>query len=74
MHDAKGRPLKLGDFVMIPARITQLSPQEDYCNVSVETLFGRRPDGQKERVHAINTGVLVRAEPGDLPPLNDFYP
>ena len=66
MHDAKGRPLKVGDKVRIDAIITQLSEgTEDYCNVSVETVLGRRPDGAKERVSAINTGVLLRANPGD---------
>lgn len=65
MHDANGRPLAKGDRVLIPATITQLSPGEDYCNVSVESELGRRPDGAKERISAINTGVLLRANPGD---------
>lgn len=65
MHDAKGRDLKVGDVVMIPARITQLSPMEDYCNVSAESLFGRRPDRAKESFGAVNTGVMLRAGPGD---------
>lgn len=66
MHDAKGRPLKVGDIVLIPAKITQVSPTEDYCNVSVETTHGRRPDGAKEQVSAINTGVLLRSNDGDV--------
>ena len=65
MHDAKGRPLKAGDVVLIPAVVTDVSAAEDYCNVSVETLLGRRPDGAKERISAINTGVLLRANDGD---------
>ena len=59
MHDANGTPLKVGDVVMIPAVVTQLHAGENYCNVSVETVFGRRPDGLKENLSAINTGVLV---------------
>lgn len=62
MHDRNGSPLKKGDTVLIPAIITELSPGEDYCNVSLETVSGRRPDGAKERFSAINTGVLVLHE------------
>lgn len=65
MHDALGRELKKGDLVLIPARITNLSATEDFCNVEVESTLRRRPDGQKERVSAINTGVLVRWNAGD---------
>jgi len=67
MHDVNGHPLKVGDKVLIPAEITELqSGAEDYCNVSVETTLGRRPDGSKERISAINTGVLVKVSGGDV--------
>lgn len=62
MHDKNGTPLKMGDLVLIPAKITSLNAGEDYCNVSVETVHGRRPDGAKETMSAINTGVLVLHE------------
>lgn len=65
MHDKNGKELKVGDTVLLPAKITQLQPTEDFCNVQLESLFGRRPDDQKETVYAINTGVLLRANPGD---------
>jgi len=60
MHDALGKPLKVGDHVLIMAKVTDLSPGEEFCNVTVETTLGRRPDGLKERISAINTGVLVK--------------
>lgn len=60
MHDANGTPLKKGDRVLIPAEIVDLSPGEEFCNVSLETAYGRRPDGNKERISAINTGVLIK--------------
>ncbi len=60
MHDAHGVRLNKGDTVMIVAKITELSETEEFCNVSVETTLGRRPDGCKERISAINTGVLVK--------------
>lgn len=65
MHDRNGKELKVGDCVLVPAIITQLSETPDYCNVSITSLYGRRPDEQKEIISAINTGVLVRAIPGD---------
>ena len=60
MHDARGNALKKGDLVLIPAVVTELYATEDYCNVSLTTQIGRRPDGQKESICAINTGVLLK--------------
>lgn len=60
MHDARGKELKVGDLVMIPAVVTQVNASEDYCNVSLKTQIGRRPDGLKETIGAINTGVVLK--------------
>lgn len=65
MHDAKNRALSRGDLVLIPCVIQEIRPSEDFCNVSLETLEGRRPDGAKEHIYAINTGVLFRANEED---------
>lgn len=65
MHDARNRPLKVGDRVLIPAVITELQATADYCNVTVESAIGRRPDKAREKVSAINTGVLLRSNAGD---------
>lgn len=65
MHDAKGRPMTAGDKVLIPAVVASTTSGEEYCNVSVETVCGRRPDGMKEHFGAINTGVMFRANEGD---------
>jgi len=62
MHDRNGTPLKVGDTVLIPAKITQVSATDDYCNVGLESVHGRRPDGLKETIYAINTGVVVLHE------------
>jgi len=72
MHDRKGRELKAGDVVLIPARVKDVYPTEDYCNVSVETVFGRRPDDAKEHISAINTGVLLRANRDDENDLSEL--
>jgi len=65
MHDRKGRNLSQGDIVLIPARVKEVMATDDYCNVMLESVFGRRPDDQKETIYAINTGVVLRANPGD---------
>ena len=72
MHDTKGRPLKLGDIVLLPATVVELHESEDYCNVSVQSVYGRRPDGYQETVSAINTGLLLRANHGDTNDLSDL--
>lgn len=59
MHDKNGNELKVGDTVMVPMTITSISPGEEYCNCTLETVYGRRPDGAKERMSAVNTGVVV---------------
>ncbi len=60
MHDANGTLLKVGDRVLIPAIIKRLDIGEEFCNVSLETTLGRRPDKAKESISAINTGVLIK--------------
>jgi hypothetical protein len=59
MHDRNGTSLKKGDIVTITAEITQLYETEEFCNVSLRTVDGRRPDNSPETISAINTGVLV---------------
>jgi hypothetical protein len=72
MHDAKGRELKAGDVVLIPARVTELYAGEDFCNVQAKSILGRRPDGAHEIFSAINTGVMLRANPGDENDVAEF--
>lgn len=65
MHDAKNRELHVGDVVLVPCVVKELTAGEDYCNVQLVTVLGRRPDGQRELIYAINTGVTLRNQPGD---------
>ncbi len=62
MHDKNGTILKENDIVLIPMRIKQLSATPDYCNCTLESLYGRKPDGEKERVSAVNTGITILYE------------
>lgn len=68
MHDHNGKPLRLGDTVMVPCHITQLdSSTDNYCNVTVETFHGRRPDNTKAFFFGINTAQLELVEPQETP-------
>lgn len=61
-HDVKNNLLSVGDEVLVRCKVTVIHEGEDYCNVELETVHGRRPDGMKERFYALNTGVLEKAE------------
>lgn len=63
MHDRTGKPLAKGDHVTILAEITDVSATPDFCNVTVKTSYGRRPDGNKETISAINTAVMDKFTP-----------
>lgn len=67
MHDANGNKLNVGDKVMIPCEVTGLSEgTEEYCNVSLKTTLGRRPDGEKENFSAVNTAQVVKLSGGEV--------
>lgn len=74
MHDAKGRELKVGDIILIPAKIVETYGSEEFCNCKAESLYGRRPDGLKETFHSTNTGVMLRANPADVNDFSDLTP
>lgn len=59
MHDKDGKLLKIGDIVNVPCVIKSLSDTEEYCNIELTTIYGRRPDGKPETICAINTGVVL---------------
>ena len=42
-HCNKGHELKVGDRVMIEAIVESVSPQVDYCNVTVRTVRAMPP-------------------------------
>lgn len=61
-HDANNKLLQVGDEVIVRFKVTALCACEDYCNVSLESVHGRRPDGLKECLSSINTGVIEKPE------------
>lgn len=65
MHDHNNTFIEKGDIVIFRARVIDLQKGENYCNVSIESIYGRRPDGEKETIHSINTGTLILERKGE---------
>lgn len=65
MHDAKGRPLKVGDTVVIPAVVVQCGGDENFCCLDVETVGVMPGNGHKNKIHALSTKQVYRANDGD---------
>jgi hypothetical protein len=49
-HDHSGNELKVGDRVHIECVVASVSPGTDFCNVTVETAHGRKPDNQVQTI------------------------
>jgi hypothetical protein len=58
--DANGTPLAKDDIVLIEAKVLRLGTSENYNNLWVETVLGRRPDGAKEQLPGFNSAVVVK--------------
>jgi hypothetical protein len=64
MHDCKGRPISLGDTVMVPFTVTHVSATDEYRNVTLETVAVMFPSDRKTMLTA-NTRQVIRANEGD---------
>lgn len=58
-HDKNGAELKVGDRVTVEFTVESISPGTDYCNVTLKSVEGRKPDGMKECLTG-NAGVCVK--------------
>ena len=65
MHDAKGRPLAVGDTVMVPCTVVEVQAAADYCNVTLDSIALMAPGYKPVRVTSINTKQMLRANEGD---------
>lgn len=59
-HDAQQNLLSVGDDVYLHGKVTSISSTEDFCNITIESDLGRKPDGHKETV-TLNAAVLYKA-------------
>ena len=59
MHDHNGTPLKVGDKVMVEFLVKEVHATEEYCNLTLESVYGRLPDDKKEDCIGLNSHVVV---------------
>jgi hypothetical protein len=67
MHDHFGKPIKVGDIVLIPAVVKSCMPG-DSCCLSVETIL-KQPakDGTTSSFSTLNAAQVVRNNKEDRP-------
>lgn len=56
-HDRNGKEIRVGDEVLLRAKVTQVWAGEDYCNITIESITGRKPDGLSDTA-VLNAAVL----------------
>lgn len=65
MHDINGAELKKGDRVLVEMVVDDVSADQDYCNVQLETVHGMPGNGTKS-ILTLNTkqvGLPFRTAP-----------
>lgn len=65
MHDAKGKPLKVGDMIVIPAIITRVQ-EGDSCTLESKTIGVMPSNGQVSSIGIMNTKQVYRANEDDV--------
>ena len=61
-YDANGIHLKVGDRVLIPAKVTSIAESNDFCNCSVELEAKMPPNNQSISLGSINTRQMFLRE------------
>lgn len=64
MHDCKGRPIAVGDTVVVPFKVTDVTANEEFCNASLESIASMFP-GTSRSFLTVNTQQTIRANEGD---------
>jgi len=67
-HDKRGRLIEAGDIVSVQFRVLSVCANDDYCNVSLETVDGMPPSGNKTQLSAINTRQVEKVDVSDSLP------
>jgi hypothetical protein len=63
-HDRNSKELKIGDFVNLEARVVALTPNADYCNVTVEGVHGADDPKTKATWTGNSRAVEFASRPG----------
>lgn len=56
-HDRNGAEIKEGDIVLVECEVKTICAGEEYCNLTVASVVGRKPDGRAETM-SINAAVV----------------
>lgn len=67
MHDMNGTPLKVGDRVTVEYVINGVSDVEGYCNISANSVHGRKPDGIPESFSGNSAVCVLQKRAPDTP-------
>lgn len=66
-HDRGGKLLEVGDTVLIPCKVKDVSAGEEYCNCTVVTETAMPPYTEPMSI-ALNTKQVVKVTPGYVIP------
>jgi hypothetical protein len=61
MHDANGKPVKVGDKVNIPATITETYATDEYCSIQVKPDHPMYPSDRRDAI-VLNSRQVVLVE------------
>lgn len=58
-HSKSGKVLEVGDRVVIECTVKSICAGEEFCNITLESVEGRKPDGFKETI-TLNAAVIEK--------------
>ena len=63
MHDINGAKLEVGDVVLVQMKVLNVSADQDYCNLTLETVHAMPGNGMVSHMtlNAKQVGVPLRA-------------
>lgn len=61
-HDKNGRPIAVGDAVIIPATVTQVWQGEDACNAEFEVDASEAAPDEYRPTISMNTRLVLKLE------------
>jgi len=53
-HDMNGRIVEVGSIINIPCRVKSITLDENYCNLTVETLHSMAPYENNKNIYTLN--------------------
>ena len=63
-HDRDGKLLEVGDKVTVEFEVTEVHPNEEYCNVTLLTVEPMFPEDRRDS-YTMNTKQVVKQDKGE---------